>query len=61
MILRRVLLVDWPWALSLDEDIYNARDSYTSHATENIDYLIHPLSFDLVKDEASHLFVSVNA
>ena len=39
MILRRVLLVDWPWALSLDEDIYNARDSCTSHATENIDYL----------------------
>ena len=23
----------------LDEDIYNARDSCTSHATENIDYL----------------------
>ena len=41
MILRRVLLVDWPWALSLDEDIYNTRDSYTSHATENIDYLIN--------------------
>ena len=61
MILRRVLLVDWPWALSLDEDIYNARDLYTSHATENIDYLTHPLSFDLVEDKASHLFVSVNA
>ena len=39
MILRCVLMVDWPWALSLDEDIYNARDSCTSHATENIDYL----------------------
>ena len=39
MIFRRVLLVFWPWALSLDEDIYNARDSCTSHATENIDYL----------------------
>ena len=39
MILRRVLLIDWPWALSLDEDIYNTRDLCTSHATENIDYL----------------------
>ena len=39
MILRRILLVNWPWALSLDEDIYNVRNSYTSHATENIDYL----------------------
>ena len=61
MILRRVLLVGRPWALSLDEDIYNARDSCTSHATENIGYLIYPLSFNLVEDEASYLFVSVNA
>ena len=52
MILRRVLFVDWPWALSLDEDIYNARDSCTSHATENIDYLTHPLSFKLFKVKA---------
>ena len=51
MILRRVLF----------EDIYNARDSCTSYATENIDYLTHPLSFNLVEDEASYLFVSVNA
>ena len=47
--------------ISLDEDIYNARNSYISHATKNIDYLTHPLSFDLVKVEASYLFVSVNA
>ena len=51
MMLSRVLMV---------EDIYNARDSCTSHATENIDYLTHPLSFNLVKDKASHLFMSVN-
>ena len=38
-----------------------ARDSCTSYATENTDYLTHPLSFDLVEDEASHLLVSVNA
>jgi len=37
------------------------RDLYTSYATENIDYLIYPLSFDLVEDEANHLLVSVNA
>ena len=61
MILSRVLMVDGPWALSLDEDIYNARDSYTSHATENIDYLTHSLSFDLVEDEANYLLASVSA
>jgi hypothetical protein len=38
-----------------------ARDSCTFYAIENIDYLIHPLSFDLVEDEANHLLVSVNA
>jgi len=38
--------------------IYNL---YTSYAIENIDYLIHPLSFDLVEDEANHLLMSVNA
>jgi hypothetical protein len=27
---------------------------------ENTDYLTHPLSFDLVEDEANHLLVSVN-
>ena len=48
-------------ALSSDEDIYNARDSCTSYATENTDYLTHPLSFDLVEDKANHLLVSVNA
>jgi hypothetical protein len=32
-----------------------------SYATKNTDYLIHPLSFDLVKDEASHLLISVYA
>ena len=38
-----------------------ARDSCTSYATENTDYLIYSLSFDLVEDEASHLLVSVPA
>ena len=38
-----------------------ARDSCTSYATENTDYLTHPLSFNLVEDEANHLLVSVNA
>ena len=38
--------------------IYNL---YTSYATENIDYLIYPLSFNLVEDEANHLLVSVSA
>jgi hypothetical protein len=38
-----------------------ARNSCTSYATENIDYLTHPLSFDLVEDEANYLLVSVNA
>ena len=51
--------------LGLDEDIYNTRDpctdQCTSYATENIDYLIYPLSFDLVEDEASYLLVSVYA
>ena len=41
--------------------IPRARDSCTSYATENIDYLTYPLSFDLVEDEASHLLVSVYA
>ena len=48
-----ILIVDGPWDLSLDEDIYNARDSYTSYATETIDYLIYPLSFNLVTDKAN--------
>jgi hypothetical protein len=51
--------------LGLYKDINNARprarDSCTSYATENTDYLTHPLSFDLVKDEASYLLVSVYA
>ena len=52
--------------LGLYKEIYNARAPCTwlvhvSHALENIDYLIYPLSFDLVEDEASHLLVSVNA
>ena len=38
-----------------------ARDSCTSCAFENTDYLTYPLSFELVEDEASHLLVSVNA
>ena len=38
-----------------------ARDSCTSYATENTDYLIYPLSFDLVEDKANYLLVSVNA
>ena len=40
--------------------VLRARDSCTSYATENIDYLTHPLSFDLVEDEANHLLASVN-
>ena len=51
--------------LGLYEEIDDARprtrDLCTSYATENIDYLTHPLSFDLVEDEASHLLVFVNA
>ena len=51
--------------LGLYEDINNAqpraRNSCMSYATKNTDYLIHPLSFDLVEDEASHLLVSVHA
>ena len=51
--------------LGLYEDINNirprARDLCMSYATENTDYLIHPLSFNLVEDEASHLLVSVYA
>jgi hypothetical protein len=51
--------------LGLYEDIDDARplarDSYTSYATENTDYLTHPLSFDLVEDKANHLLMSVNA
>jgi len=38
-----------------------ARDLCTSYASKNIDYLIYPLSFDLVEDEANYLLVSVNA
>ena len=51
--------------LGLYKDINNARpharDSCMSYATDNTDYLIYPLSFDLVEDEASHLLVSVYA
>ena len=56
-----VLLVLDLGPLGLDEDIYNARDLCTSYASENTDYLTYPLSFDRVKDEASHLLVSVYA
>ena len=63
------LIVSWRLfdlgPLGLYEDIDDAqppaRDSCTSYATENTDYLTHPLSFDLVEDEASHLLVSVYA
>jgi hypothetical protein len=61
------LLIDLrvPRALSLDKEIYNTRAPYMllmhiSHVLENIDYLIHPLSFNQVKDEANHLLMSVN-
>ena len=47
--------------LGLYEEIYKVRVPCTSYATENTDYLTHPLSFDLVEDEANHLLVSVNA
>jgi len=47
--------------LGLDEDIYNICNLYTSYATKNTDYLIYPLSFNLVEDEASYLLVSVYA
>jgi len=33
---------------------------HVSHALENTDYLTHPLSLDLVEDEANYLPVSVN-
>ena len=59
-----LLLIDLG-PLGLYEDIDDirprARDLCTSYATKNIDYLIYPLSFDLVKDEASYLLVSVYA
>ena len=38
-----------------------ACDSCMSYASKNTDYLIYPLSFDLVEDEASYLLMSVNA
>ena len=61
-----ILMIDFDLGpLGLYEDIDDARpyarDSCMSYATENIDYLTHPLSFDLVEDEASHLLVSVHA
>jgi hypothetical protein len=56
MILRRVLLVVDLGPLGLYKEIYKARaytrDSYTSCATETIDYLTHPLSFELFKVKA---------
>jgi len=63
--LDRVLIVSWSLVdlgpLGLDEDIYNIRNPCTSYASKNTDYLTHPLSFNLVEDEASHLLVSVHA
>ena len=60
-----ILFIDWPRPLRLYEDINDARprvrDLYMSYATKNTDYLTYPLSFNLVKDEASHLLVSVYA
>jgi hypothetical protein len=47
--------------LGLYEEIYKVRNSCTSYAIENTDYLTHPLSFNLVEDEANYLLVSVNA
>ena len=41
--------------------VTRTRDLCISYATENRDYLIHPLSFDLVEDEANYLLMSVNA
>jgi hypothetical protein len=65
MILMILMILINLGPLGLYEDIDNtrprARDLCTSYATENTDYLTHPLSFDLVEDEASHLLVSVNA
>ena len=46
---------------NIDDARPRARDLCTSYATKNTDYLIYPLSFDLVEDEASHLLVSVYA
>ena len=46
--------------LGLYKEIYKVRNPCTSYAIENTDYLTHPLSFDLVEDEANHLLVSVN-
>jgi len=38
--------------------VYNSRTWPTP--LENIDYLIHPLSFELFKVKANHLLVSIN-
>jgi hypothetical protein len=38
----------------------SAHDLYTSYTFKNIDYLIHPLNFNLVEDKANYLFISIN-
>jgi hypothetical protein len=44
----------------IDDARPRARDSCTSYATENTDYLTHPLSFELFEVKANHLLVPVN-
>ena len=65
MILVLILWFINPRPLGLYREINDtqprARNSCMSYATENTDYLTHPLSFNLVEDEASHLLVSVYA
>ena len=40
--------------------VLRARDLCTSCASENTDYLTHPLSFELFEVKANHLLVPVN-
>jgi hypothetical protein len=40
--------------------ITRARDLYISCASENTDYLTHPLSLELFKVKANYLLVPVN-
>jgi hypothetical protein len=41
--------------------VLRIRDLCMSYAIENTDYLIYPLSFDLVEDKANYLLMSINA
>ena len=49
-----------PRALSYDGEVCTVRDSCTSYAMENTDYLTYPFRFNLFEDEANPLLISVN-